>query len=124
MSAWTNDELDKAGSAEELQLASLRGNGTLRRPVTIWVVRHGDGLYIRSVRGPTSKWFRGVQDRHEGHISAGGVDKEVAFVETDDVDDEVDVAYRSKYGGRYPADNVDPMVSPEVRDTTLKLGPR
>ncbi len=124
MSAWTNDELDKAGSAEELQLASLRGNGTLRRPVTIWVVRHGDGLYIRSVRGPTSKWFRGVQDRHEGHISAGGVDKEVAFVETDDVDDEVDVAYRSKYGGRYPADNVDPMVSPEVRDTTLKLVPR
>jgi len=124
VSAWTNDELDKAGSAEELQLASLRGNGTLRRPVTIWVVRHGDGLYIRSVRGPTSKWFRGVQDRHEGHISAGGVDKEVAFVETDDVDDEVDVAYRSKYGGRYPADNVDPMVSPEVRDTTLKLGPR
>ena len=71
MSAWTNDELDKAGSAEELQLASLRGDGTLRRPVTVWVVRHGDGLYVRSVRGPTSKWFRGVQERHEGRISAG-----------------------------------------------------
>ena len=124
MSAWTNDELDKAGSAEELQLASLRGNGTLRRPVTIWVVRHGDGLYVRSVRGPTSKWFRGVQDRHEGRISAGGVDKDVAFVEAGDVDDEVDAAYRSKYGDRYPADHVDPMVSPEVRATTLKLVPR
>ena len=117
MSAWTNDELDKAGSAEELQLASLRGNGTRRRPVTIWVVRHGDGLYVRSVRGPTSKWFRGVQDRHEG-------DKDVAFVEAGDVDDEVDAAYRSKYGGRCPADHVDPMVSPEVRATTLKLVPR
>ena len=55
---------------------------------------------------------------------AGGVDKDVAFVEADDVDDEVDAAYRSKYGGRYPADHVDPMVSPEVRATTLKLVPR
>ena len=124
MSAWTNDERDKAGSAEELQLASLRGDGTLRRPVTVWVVRHGDDLYVRSVSGPTSKWFRGVQDRHEGRISAGGVDKGVAFVEGDDVDDEVDAAYRSKYGGRYPADYVDPMVSAEVRATTLRLVPR
>jgi hypothetical protein len=124
VSAWTNDELDKAGPAEELQLASLRGDGTLRRPVTIWVVRHGDDLYVRSVKGPTSKWFQGVQDRHEGRISAGGVEKEVAFVEVDDANDEIDAAYRSKYGGRYPADNVDPMVSPEVRATTLKLVPR
>ena len=60
----------------------------------------------------------------EGHISAGAVDKDVAFVEVHDVDDEVDDAYRSKYGGRYPASYVDPMVSPDVRATTLKLVPR
>jgi hypothetical protein len=124
MSAWTNDELDKAGSAEELRLASLRDDGSLRRPVTIWVVRHGDDLYVRSVKGPTSKWFQGVQDRHEGRISASGVDKDVAFLEVGDVNDEVDAAYHSKYGGRYPADYVDPMVSPEVRATTLRLVPR
>ena len=87
-------------------------------------VRHGDDLYVRSVRGRTSGWFRGVQDRREGHISAGDVDKDVAFVEVHDVDDEVDDAYRSKYGGRYPASYVDPMVSPDVRATTLKLVPR
>ena len=45
--------------------------------MTIWVVRHGDDLYVRSRRGRTSTWFRGVQDRHEGHISADGVDKDV-----------------------------------------------
>ena len=124
MTAWASDELDTIGSAEELQLASLRRGGTLRRPVTVWVVRHGDDLYVRSVRGSTSSWFRGVQDRHEGRISAGGVDKDVVFVEVDDVNDEVDAAYRSKYGGRYPASYVDPMVSAEVRATTLKLVPR
>ena len=66
--AWTDDELDKIGAAEELQIASLRGDGTLRKPVTIWVVSLGDDLYVRSVNGRTSAWFRGVQTRHEGRI--------------------------------------------------------
>ena len=124
MSTWTSDELDRIGKAEELRIASVRRDSTLRRPVTIWVVRHGDDLYVRSVNGRGSSWFRGIQDRHEGRISAGGVDKDVAFVEAGDVHDEVDAAYRSKYGDRYPADYVDPMVSPEVRATTLELVPR
>ena len=46
MSRWTSDELDKIGAAEELQIASVRRDGTLRKPVTIWVVRHGDDLYV------------------------------------------------------------------------------
>jgi hypothetical protein len=124
MSEWMRDELDRIGAAEELQLASVREDGTLRKPVTIWVVRHGDGLYVRSVYGPTSHWFRGAQVRHEGHIHAGGVEKDVRFVETgDDVSDAVDEAYRSKYR-RYPASIVDPMLTPEVRTTTLELVPR
>jgi hypothetical protein len=54
MTAWTSDELTKIGAAEELQLASRRPDGTLRNPVTMWVVRHGDCLYVRSVNGPTA----------------------------------------------------------------------
>jgi hypothetical protein len=44
-------------------------------------------------------------------------------VEVDDADDEIDAAYRTKYH-RYPANNVDPMASPEARAATLKLVPR
>jgi hypothetical protein len=51
MGEWTSDELDKIAGAEELELASARRDGTLRKPVTIWVVRHGDDLYVRSVYG-------------------------------------------------------------------------
>jgi hypothetical protein len=123
MSAWTSDELERIAAADELQLASVRRDGTLRRPVTIWVVRHGDDLYVRSVRGRTSTWFRGAQDRHEGHVRAGGVDKDVVFVDADDVDDEIDAAYRTKYH-RYPDSYVSPMIRPEARATTLKLVPR
>ena len=39
---WTSDELTKIGTAEELRIASLRRDGTLRKPVIIWVVRVGD----------------------------------------------------------------------------------
>jgi hypothetical protein len=53
MSEWTSDELTKIGNAEELKIASMRRDGSLRKPVTIWVVRQGDGLYVRSVKGPT-----------------------------------------------------------------------
>jgi hypothetical protein len=75
MTAWTNEELDRIGAADELEVASLRADGTLRRPVTIWVVREGDGLYVRSWRGESGAWYRGVHERHQGHIRAGGVDK-------------------------------------------------
>jgi hypothetical protein len=44
VSTWTSDELDRIGWAEELEIASLRRDGTLRKPVTIWVARHGDDL--------------------------------------------------------------------------------
>ncbi len=100
MTIWTNDELARIGTAEELEIASLRGNGTLRRTTIIWVVRVGDDLYVRSVHGRTSHWFRGVQVRHEGRIRADGITKDMTFVEVDaqhDIHDQIDDAYRTKY---------------------------
>ena len=123
MTAWTADELDRIGGADELHLETRRADGTLRKPVTMWVVRHGDDLYVRSVYGRGSNWFQGTQDRHEGHIQAGGVDKDVLFIETDEVNDEIDAAYRTKYQ-RYPAEYVDPMARPDARAATIRLVPR
>ncbi len=125
MTTWTSDELKKIGTAEELQIASLRNDGTLRKPVTIWVVRLGDDLYVRSVYGRNSAGFRGVQARHEGHIRAGGADKDVSLVEVpdSDINGQIDAAYRAKYR-RYAASIISSIVSPEARSATLKLVPR
>jgi len=120
---WTSDELGTIGAAEELEIASVRRDGTLRHSVTIWVVRNGDDLYVRSVNGRTSSWFRGAQALHEGHIRAGGVEKDVVLVETDDVNDELDAEYRVKYR-RYATGIIDHVTSPEARAATLKLVPR
>jgi hypothetical protein len=126
MTTWTSDELSKIGTAEELEIASLRSDGTLRKSRTIWVVRVGDDLYVRSVNGRGSDWFGGTQDRHEGHIQAGGVDKDVNFVEVDAdqaINDQIDAAYRTKYR-RYAASIVDSTLSPKARSATIKLVPR
>lgn len=124
MTTWTSDELNKIGKAEELQLASVRGDGTLGKPVIIWVVRLGDDLYVRSVNGRSGSWFRGMQARHEGHLRAGGGDKDVTFVEDDDptLNEQIDAAYRAKYR-HYPS-AVDHITSPAARAATVKLVPR
>lgn len=124
MTRWTSEELGRIEAADELRIASLRLDGTLRNPVTIWVVRLGDDLYVRSVNGRSSGWFRGTQVRHEGKIQAGSVEKDVTFVDADkDIADQIDDAYRTKYR-RYAATIVDSTVTPEARATTLKLVPR
>jgi hypothetical protein len=121
MIAWTSDDLDKIGTAEELRIASLRRDGRLRKYVIIWVVRLGDELYVRSVNGRGSWWFRGVLTRHEGRIRAGGVEKDVTFVEVSDpaVIAQVDDAYRLKYR-RYPQ-YVAPLLVPESQAATIRL---
>ena len=124
MTTWTSDELDKIGRAEELEIASVRGDGTPRKPVTVWVVRHADDLYVRSGYGRDAAWFRGTQVRREGHIKAGGVEKDVVFEDADSaLNDQIDVAYRTKYR-RYGARWVNTTVTPEARSATIKLVPR
>lgn len=121
--AWTNDELRKIGTAEELKVASLRPDGTLSGPRTIWVVAHDGDVFVRSVNGPTAVWYQGVLQRRQGHIRAGGIDEDVTFLDADDVvDDELDAAYRTKYQ-RYSPSILDPITSLEARSTTLKLSP-
>jgi hypothetical protein len=124
MTGWTSDELTKIEAADELEIASIRLDGTLRNLVTIWVVRVGDDLYVRSVNGRTGAWFRGTQVRHEGRIGAGGVEKDVTFVDADDgINDQIDDAYRSKYR-RYAPSIVGSVLTPEARSATINLVPR
>ena len=123
MSEWTNDDLARIGAAEELLIATRRRDGTLRNPLPVWVVRHGDALYVRSMNGPTAAWYRRALTTHDGRISAGGVDADVGFVETGDLNDQIDAAYRAKYGRRYPT-IVPGIVNETARSATLRLEPR
>jgi hypothetical protein len=124
MTGWTSDELTRIGTADELELASARGDGTLRKPRTIWVVRVGDDLYVRSMYGRSGGWFPATQARHQGHIRAGDVERDVSFADADpDLNDAIDAAYRDKYD-RYGERIVGGVVNPGARAATIRLVPR
>ena len=124
MTAWTVDELDRIGAADELQIASRRADGSLRKFVTIWAVRSGDQVYVRSAYGHDNGWFRRALASGDGRIRAGGVERDVAFEEPGpEVATEVTTAYHAKYD-RYGARMVGTVVSSDAVGSTLRIVPR
>jgi hypothetical protein len=123
MTDWNGTDVEKIAAAEELDLASERANGTLRDPVTMWVVRSGDHLYVRSVKGTDGPWYRGTQTRHQGRIDAGGVSQDVTFHPADPSEYAgADAAYRKKYG--HYTSIVEHVLTDAARASTLRLEPR
>jgi hypothetical protein len=124
MSDWTTDELARIGTADELGISSRRPDGTLRPFVTIWGVRVGNDLYVRSAHGYDNPWFQRALASGEGRIRAGGVERDVGFeVPGPEVVDDLDAAYHAKYD-RYGPRTVATVVSPEAARSTLRLVPR
>src|SRR4051812_33303295 len=100
---WTASDLDRIGRADELELSSRRPDGTLRPYVTMWVVRAGAGLCVRSAHGPDNGWYRRAVESGHGRVRAGGVEHDVTFTAAEpDVGDAIDAAYHAKYD-RYGA---------------------
>lgn len=123
MTAWTADELNRIGRATELAVASRRADGTFSPYVTIWGVRSGDDIYIRSAHGPDNGWYRRAKARRAGRIRAGGVERDVRFTEpAADVHPAIDTAYHAKYD-RYGAKFVGPVVGPSAAAVTLRVTP-
>ena len=124
MTGWTTDELQTIATADELEISSFLREGAAGGWTTIWVVRVGDDLFVRSVRGPAGGWYRDTQVRREGRIRAGDVEKDVSFVEGDpDLEGRIDDAYREKYR-RYARSTVESVLTPDARSATLELVPR
>ncbi|WP_314173978.1 DUF2255 family protein [Streptomyces winkii] len=123
MNSWTSDQLSRIERTDELQIQPQRADGALRKPTTIWVIREGDEVFVRSYRGPDGRWLRTAQASHAGHISCDGVDTDVTFTEVRDpaLNDRIDEAYRTKYA-RHSA-YVPPMIAESARATTLKVSP-
>ncbi|MEU6251340.1 DUF2255 family protein [Streptomyces sp. NPDC047043] len=124
MNTWNTETLERIAAAEELEIAPRRGDGSLREPTTIWVVREGDELYVRSWRGTRGTWWNTARTSNAGHITAGGEEADVTFtVESDPaLNDRVDAAYRAKYG--HYSGYVKPMIGEQARATTLRLTPQ
>jgi len=123
MTTWTGDELDQISRADELGIASRRADGSLRPFVTIWSVRVGDDLYVRSAGGYENPWFQRALRSRSGRIRAGGVERDVRFeAPGPDVARAVTHAYHEKYD-RYGPAIVGSVVSAEAVRSTLRVEP-
>ena len=126
-SIWTDDELRRIGAATELQIASRRRDGSLRSYITIWTVRTGDSLYVRSAYGTGNPWFRRATASGTGRIRVAGLERDVTFTPASELDAgtqaAVDAAYHAKYD-RYGPQIVGTVTGPHAAPVTLRLVPQ
>jgi hypothetical protein len=121
--SWTDDKLSRIGTSEELKVASVRKDGTLRPFVTVWVVRVRENSYVRSAYGQDNPWFVRATASGRGRIRAGGNEKDVVFAETaTSAHPDIDAAYQGKYG-RFGAGIVGSVVGPKAAGTAIRLEP-
>jgi hypothetical protein len=122
-SAWTADQLDRIGSAPELEIAVPRADGTPGSWTPIWVVCANGDVFVRTWYRRTTGWFGRILRTEQARIRVPGVE---ADVRADNVSAEsslraaVDDAYRAKYGG---GGSTDRMIGDEAAATTLRLSP-
>ena len=123
MSGWSEQDLERVGQANELQVSSRRTDGSLRPFVTIWVVRADDDLYVRSAHGTDNPWFRRATISGRGRIRAGGIERDVVVeAPNGDVHSAIDKAYHTKYD-RYGPRIVGSVVGQAAAPGTLRLLP-
>jgi hypothetical protein len=121
---WTDAQLRRVGEAVELDLASYRPDGELGPFTTMWVVRVGDDLYVRSAGGPDRPWYRQALTSGAGRIRAGGVERDVAFDHDDagvnGVHDAIDQAYHATYD-RFGPGPVSHVTGRDAHAVTVRL---
>lgn len=124
--AWSPAQLERIEETEELQIATNRADGTLRRWLPIWVVSVGEQVYVRTWYRRDSGWFARALDSRRARIRVPDL---VLDVTVEDLGDDradlrvgVDDAYRGKYE-RYGNASVDRMVNDAAAATTLRLIP-
>lgn len=122
MTDWTVEQLDAIDRADELEVITVRADGTPRRPVPIWVVRVGDAIYVRSYRGDKGSWYRHARKDGVGRARVAGFEEAVEFelITDRDAADSIDAAYSTKYA-RYGDSYVKPMLAQAARAATLRL---
>lgn len=122
--SFTPDTLSAWNDTPEIQIETTRGDGAPVHRTVVWIVVDGDTAYVRSVRGPSGRWYRELSGDRHGAVHAGG--RRVA-VEAEPVTDTATIArvsqlLRDKYEKRWPGPTAS-MLREEVLPTTVRLRP-
>jgi hypothetical protein len=106
--------------SDEVDIETRSPKGTAHS-VPIWIVVDGGDVFIRTYRGPTSRWYREIL-AGPGAVVANGRRipvRAIAAADSSSVKRASD-AYRKKYR---KGSSLDSMLVPLVLPTTLRLEP-
>lgn len=118
MPEWTPEQLESLTRTQVIRVAGRKENGELRNFVTVGNVVIEGSVFVRSLHGPESRWFRGVTATGTGAIEIDGSQEDVTFVANTASLDAVNRAYRSKYGDDV---NTRTITSAPATLTTLQI---
>jgi hypothetical protein len=106
-------------SAKEVRIRTSRHRN---RGVVIWIVVADDAAFVRSVRGPTGKWFVAAAADGQATLEVGDRQLPVRVIPVADHDtiEAVSQAFLTKYATSPYAQSI---VSPATLPTTLRLDP-
>lgn len=120
-SGWTVEQIAQLQGCRELEITTIRGDGTVRPWVPIWVVCVGADAYVRTWYRRETGWFGHAVRSSRARIRVFGVETDVSV---DDVGlgpsavrPDVDAAYVAKYG------TGGGMIADAAAETTLRLIP-
>ena len=122
MIEWSKDELRKIADTDDLHIALFRDDGkTYGTPTWIWSVVVDGALYVRGYNGQQSRWYQAAVRQKAGRIRSAGITKEVVFESVDDaINNQIDDAYRAKYGG---SPYLTAMIGTRARSATVRVVP-
>jgi hypothetical protein len=106
--------------ADEVDIETRSPKGTTHS-VPIWIVVDGDDVFIRTYRGPTSRWYRELV-AGPGAVVVNGKRipvRAIAAADSGSVKRASD-GYRKKYR---KGSSLDSMLVPSVLPTTVRLEP-
>ena len=122
MAKTSEDLLWKLAESDEVQIETRRDAKSPLHRTTIWIVPTEDGVYIRSYKGRKGRWYQEALANPLVTIRVGRP-KVTARAEPEHnppVIRAVNVAYRKKYGKRWPDETKD-MLKRSILPTTLRL---
>jgi hypothetical protein len=119
--SFSSEDLELLDAAEEVEIETQAPEREVRR-TTIWVVVDDDEAFVRTFRGPNSRWYRDAMANPAVAIHVEGRRLPATAIPATDPDaiERTNAGFKRKYAGD-PA--VKAMIAPELLETTLRLEP-
>lgn len=124
MTEWATEEIQRIREGDDFHVAPFRADGVTPGTLTwIWSVVVDDAVYVRAYNGTSSRWYGSAVAQGAGHISTGGVVRNVTFspVREAGLNERIDEAYRTKYAG---SPYLPTMLTDRVRAASVRVDPR